>query len=123
CNDQLSWIAVIEAAEPVSANGDVIDEDSPPEVNFQPAIRAVADPARAVAIRAVVGELRLMDVRVSRDVIFCDCRPSKAVPLEGQVFCHVESLRPALWLTVARLTNERTGQRRRKNDGETLTWS
>ena len=48
---------------------------------------------------------------------------AEAVPLGRQVVCGVESLRPALGRTKARLTNERTGNRRRGDDRETLTLS
>ena len=48
---------------------------------------------------------------------------AEAVPLERQVVGGVESLRPALERTKARLTNERTGNRRRGDDRETLTLS
>jgi len=48
---------------------------------------------------------------------------AEAVPFGRQVVCGVESLRPALGRTKARLTNERTGNRRRGDDHETLTLS
>jgi hypothetical protein len=46
----------------------------------------------------------------------------EAVRLERQVVCGVESLRPALKRIKAGLTNERTGNRRRGDDRETLSW-
>ena len=69
-NDKLAWIAIIEISKAVPAKCDGVDSPDVPEIDFDPAIRAVADPACPRAIESIVDVGSIVNPAVSRERIF-----------------------------------------------------
>lgn len=103
-NDKLARVPFIEAGHPVSAQFNGIDMSDFTEIDLDPAIPAIADPARPGTIQTVIqigGP-----VNAGRKSILCHCRAGLPISLERQILFPVElACQAERWL-IAGLAND-----------------
>ena len=94
-NHKLAGITIVQISEAISSKRDGVDYFLFTQIDLNPAISAIADPARPRTIEPIVDVCRLVDFSMPRDRIFGNGGPRRPVSREGQVLAPIKLLRQA----------------------------
>jgi hypothetical protein len=83
-NDKLAWIVTAKFPQAIPAECHSVELRGFTEIDLDPAIPAIADPACPWAIQAVIDMGSIVESIRKRHGIFCHGGPCRAISLKGQ---------------------------------------
>ena len=105
CNDKLARITIVEIPKTVPAKRNGVNGPGFTEIDLDPAVGAIADPARSRSIQPVVDIRGVMDPAMTGNRILGNGRTCRPISGEGQVLALIKFLRQAQGGQVPRLAN------------------